>query len=90
MNRHRSQSVGVNARTAAGKAINVATGNTITINSLLEKICKIKEQTCTAERLAARQGDIRHSRADISMAGMELGWTPIVDFETGLRKLLGS
>jgi nucleoside-diphosphate-sugar epimerase len=76
--------------TAAGKAINVATGNTITINALLEIICKIQQQPCEVQRLAAREGDIRHSRADISLANAELDWTPSVDFETGLRKLLAS
>ncbi len=75
--------------TAPGKAINVATGNTITINALLETICKIQQQPCKAEWLAAREGDIPHSCADISMAGAELDWAPVVDFETGLRKLLG-
>jgi UDP-glucose 4-epimerase len=75
--------------TAPGKAINVATGDTITINALLEAICKIHQQPCEPERLAAREGDIRHSCADISKAGAELDWAPVVNFETGLRKLLG-
>jgi UDP-glucose 4-epimerase len=75
---------------AAGKAINVATGNTITINALLETICRIQQRPCAAQRLEARKGDIRHSCADISRAARELDWTPVVDFETGLRKLLAS
>ena len=74
---------------APGKAFNVATGSTITINTLLETICRIQQQPCEAERLPPREGDIRHSRADISMAVTELDWSPVVDFETGLRKLLG-
>jgi UDP-glucose 4-epimerase len=74
---------------APGKAINVATGNTITINALLETICRIQQQPCEAERLPHREGDIRHSGAGISLAVTELDWSPVVDFEAGLRKLLG-
>jgi UDP-glucose 4-epimerase len=75
------------APAAAGKAINVATGTTITINELLSTICRIQGQPCDPARLPAREGDIRHSCADVTLAGTVLGWTPGVDFETGLRRL---
>jgi UDP-glucose 4-epimerase len=75
------------APAAPGRAINVATGGTITINGLLQTICKIKNQPFAPRYLPGREGDIRHSRADISMAAEILGWQPGVGFEAGLRKL---
>jgi nucleoside-diphosphate-sugar epimerase len=33
----------------------------------------------------ARDGDVRHSQADISKAARLLGYKPIVSFEDGLR-----
>jgi len=78
------------AQAAPGRAINVATGGTITINGLLQTICKIRNQPCDPRYLPGREGDIRHSRADISTAAEILEWQPAVGFETGLRKLLGA
>jgi len=78
------------APSAPGSAINVATGGTITINGLLQTICKIKNQPFDPGYLPGRQGDIRHSRADISKAAEILEWQPAVGFEAGLRKLFDS
>jgi UDP-glucose 4-epimerase len=75
------------APAAPGRAINVATGSTITINGLLQTICNIKSQPFAPRHLPGRQGDIRHSRADISTAAKVLEWQPSVAFEAGLRKL---
>lgn len=75
---------------AAGKAINVATGSTITINELLRTVCRIQGQPFEPGYLPAREGDIRHSRADISRAGALLDWEPRVAFETGLHSLFES
>jgi nucleoside-diphosphate-sugar epimerase len=73
--------------TAPGKAINIATGTTLSVNDLLKTICKIREQAFNPEYKPGRQGDIRHSCADIRMARKVLGWEPVVGFEEGLRKL---
>ncbi|MEZ5541515.1 MAG: SDR family oxidoreductase [Pseudomonadota bacterium] len=73
---------------AAGQAINIATGTTITINELLHSVCRIQGQPFEPVYRAAREGDIRHSCADISRARELLDWAPRVDFDTGLRNLL--
>jgi UDP-glucose 4-epimerase len=78
------------APAAPGRAINVATGGTITINGLLQTICKIKGQPFEPRYLPGREGDIRHSRADISAAAEILAWRPAVGFEAGLRQLFES
>jgi len=76
--------------TSPGSAINIATGNTLSINDLLRTICHIQGQPFAPRYLPGRQGDIRHSRADISLARELLDWEPVAEFETGLRELFSS
>ena len=75
---------------AAGNAYNIATGSTVTINELLQSICRLEGQTFDPDYQPVREGDIRHSCADISAAGRDLGWQPQVAFEDGLKWLLAS
>ena len=75
------------APSAAGKAINIATDSKLSINELLKTICDLKGQPFEPHYKPGRQGDIRHSRADISAAREYLEWQPIVAFEDGLRML---
>ena len=75
---------------AAGKAFNVATNGKLSINDLLKTICNIKGALFEPEYKLGREGDIRHSRADISAAQEQLGWKPVVGFEEGLRRLFES
>jgi UDP-glucose 4-epimerase len=75
---------------AAGKAINIATGGKLSINDLLTTICNIKGKPFEPHYQPGRQGDIRHSRADISAAREYLDWQPVVGFEAGLRELFES
>jgi UDP-glucose 4-epimerase len=78
------------APAAAGQAINVATGSTITINDLLRTICRLQDRPYEPVYRDEREGDIRHSRADISRARELLDWEPRVDFESGLKNLFAS
>ena len=73
--------------TAPGMSINVATGSTVSINSLLQTICQLKDQRFSPRYKPARQGDIRHSQADIQLARLHLDWQPVVDLDAGLRSL---
>jgi UDP-glucose 4-epimerase len=73
-----------------GQTYNIATGNTITINDLLRTLCRLQDRPFDPVWLPGRDGDIRHSRADIRRAMEELAWQPAVAFEDGLRKLLAS
>jgi len=78
------------APSAAGRAINIATGGKLSINALLKAISDLKGQPFEPRYKPGRQGDIRHSRADISAARELLDWEPVVAFEDGLRKLFES
>ena len=69
-----------------GQAVNVATGNRVTLKQLLTAMAKLLGVPARADHQPARSGDIRHSLADISRAKKLLGYRPTVDFETGLER----
>src|SRR5262249_10978235 len=70
---------------AAGKVINVANGQRVTLNQLLEELKQLTGNTdVTAEYRDPRIGDVRHSLADITMARELLGYESKVDLREGL------
>src|SRR5258706_8622921 len=69
-----------------GQAVNVATGRRITLRTLLSVLGEALERPVAAQRAAPRPGDVRHSLADLRLAGELLGYRPIVGFEEGLRR----
>jgi nucleoside-diphosphate-sugar epimerase len=71
---------------AAGKVFNVAYGESVTLNRLVQLIGEITGRELTVDYAAPRPGDVRHSRADITRARTELGYEPEVDFTEGLRR----
>jgi nucleoside-diphosphate-sugar epimerase len=73
-------------KSACGKAYNIACGERITVNRLLEIINGIKGTDIKARHTGERKGDIRHSLADISLAKRFLGYEPKVGLMEGLRK----
>jgi nucleoside-diphosphate-sugar epimerase len=77
------------APNATGKVINVANGQRITLNQLLDELKKLTGRTdVTAEYRESRVGDVRHSLADISMARELLGYESKVDLREGLKRTL--
>jgi nucleoside-diphosphate-sugar epimerase len=70
----------------AGQAFNVACGDRITVNSMLQQINKITGKDIAPIYAEPRGGDIKHSQADISRAKEHLGYEPKVTFEEGLRR----
>ncbi|PYS52747.1 MAG: LPS biosynthesis protein WbpP [Acidobacteria bacterium] len=72
-----------------GHIINVARGERITLNELLNTMKKITGRgDVQAEYREPRAGDVRHSLADITRARELLGYEPSVGLEEGLRKTL--
>jgi len=70
----------------AGMSFNLGTGGRHTLNETLRLLEKFAGHPANPKYLAAREGDIRDSQADISAARQKLGYTPTVDFEEGLRR----
>ncbi|MBE3114413.1 MAG: SDR family oxidoreductase [Actinobacteria bacterium] len=65
---------------------NIAGGNRISINSLTHKIMGICEKELDLLYEDARDGDIKHSLADISKAKEKLGYKPRFKLEDGLQE----
>jgi UDP-glucose 4-epimerase len=73
---------------AAGKVINIGTGRSYTLNETLALLNKILNIRVTPRHEPPRGGDVRESRADITLARQVLGYEPAVPFEEGLRRTL--
>lgn len=69
-----------------GQVMNVANGERITLNELLEVLKGITGRAdAQAEYRETRAGDVKHSLADITRARELLGYEPLVRLEEGLR-----
>ncbi len=74
---------------AVGKIINIANGESVTVNQVLAGLQRLTGQTqTTAEYVPARAGDVRDSLADLTQAKSLLGYAPSVGLEEGLRLTL--
>ncbi len=71
-------------------ALNVATGTSTSLLSLLESLEVLVGQTAERKFLPVRDGDIQHSLADISKVRNGLGYTPGVELKEGLGQLFAS
>jgi UDP-glucose 4-epimerase len=70
----------------AGQVFNVATGTRADLNETFEILKKLTGFSGTVKYGPDREGDVKHSLADISSAENYLGYTPQVNFEEGLRR----
>ena len=75
---------------ASGQTFNVACGDRISLNQLLDALREILGSDLEASYLEARPGDVKHSLADITRAREQLGYEPAVDFAEGLRRTVAS
>ena len=74
------------AELVSGRVMNLATGFRITLNQVFEELKPMTGYAGPVAYAAERNGDIRHSLADISLAKELLGYAPVVDFREGLRR----
>jgi nucleoside-diphosphate-sugar epimerase len=69
-----------------GQIINIANGERVTLNQLLEQIKQLTGRNdAQADYQDPRKGDVRDSLADISRARELLDFAPQVDLRTGLK-----
>jgi nucleoside-diphosphate-sugar epimerase len=71
---------------ASGLVLNGGTGARITLNHVLKLLEQITGKTIKPKYDAPRDGDIRDSQADVSLARTILGYQPRVLFEEGLKR----
>ena len=74
------------APAASGKVINIGTGARISLNQTLQLLREINGSELQAKYDPPRDGDIRDSQADITLAREALKYDPSVDFPEGLRR----
>ena len=72
----------------AGKIFNVATGHRTTLLQAYEEIKRITGYTGSLEFKPEREGDIKHSLADISLAKSVFDYRVVADFSYGLEKTI--
>jgi len=71
---------------ATGRVFNIGTGRSHTLNDVYAAIAGELGFTAKPNYGPTREGDIKHSLADISRATKELGYQPKAHFHDGLRK----
>jgi nucleoside-diphosphate-sugar epimerase len=74
------------ANGASNMVFNGGTGTRITLNEVLQLLGQITGREIAAKYEPARNGDIRDSQADISLARKVLGYEPRVQFAEGLKR----
>ncbi|MGE5328035.1 MAG: SDR family oxidoreductase [Deltaproteobacteria bacterium] len=78
----------VSEKVGHGETINIACGETTTLNQLVNMINTALGKEVKSVYKEARKGDVRNSLADIHLAQSLLGYKVKVNMEEGLRKLL--
>jgi UDP-glucose 4-epimerase len=76
------------AEHVSGSIYNIAVGERISLNQIIDQLRHLTGLDIDPVYAAARSGDLRHSLADISRAGRDLGYSPHVRFEEGLERTL--
>jgi UDP-glucose 4-epimerase len=74
------------AAAVAGGVFNVATGTRADLNETFQILKKLTGYSGDVKYGPEREGDVKHSLADISSAEKHLGYKSQVDFEEGLRR----
>jgi nucleoside-diphosphate-sugar epimerase len=74
------------AANVAGRVFNVATGTRVDLNETFQVLKKLTGYKGEVKHGAEREGDIKHSLADISRAKKGFGYEPKVNFEEGLKR----
>jgi nucleoside-diphosphate-sugar epimerase len=74
------------AAECAGRVFNIATGHRFNLNQTFELLKPLTGYQGTVQYGTEREGDVKHSLADITLAQKHLGYKPLVGFEEGLRR----
>ena len=76
------------AQGIGGGVFNIATGKRISINQLYRELLNVLGKEISPIYASPRQGDIKHSLADITMAEAKMKYSPRFDIGVGLKKCL--
>jgi nucleoside-diphosphate-sugar epimerase len=73
---------------APGRVFNIAGGQSLSLNEVLQELGKLVGADVARRYEMQRKGDIRHSRADTTLARTTLAFFPKVPFRDGLARTL--
>lgn len=73
---------------ASGEIYNVGSGERTSINELAETCLDIADVDVDVKHEPPREGDVRHSCADVSKIRNEIGFEPTIDLREGLESLV--
>jgi nucleoside-diphosphate-sugar epimerase len=76
------------AKRTKGEVINIACGQAITVNAIIDMINCTVGKTIKPVYADPRPGDIKHSLADVTAATKLLGYKPTISFREGLEKAI--
>ena len=69
-----------------GEAFNVGCGERTSLLEIIARLERILGRPLERRHTGSRTGDVLHTLADVSKAKRLLGYTPLVDFDTGLAR----
>ena len=72
----------------AGEVFNTACGERFTLLELVDALERVIGKKVECEFAAPRPGEVKHSLAAIEKARRHLGYTPLVGFDEGLRRVV--
>lgn len=67
---------------------NIGGGNRVSVNKLAEMIIRITDSKSKITHSGDKMGDVEHTWANVEKAEKELGWTPKVGLDEGLRNFI--
>jgi len=76
------------AEKVAGRIVNIGCGESVTLLDLIAELSRLTGRPIEPEFLPARDGEVRHSWADISLAEQLLAYSAAVRFPQGLARTL--
>ena len=68
--------------------INIAYGERTTLNQIIRILNELTGQKLSADYGPERAGDVKHSHADVTLAGKLIGYEPMVNLREGLKRTL--
>jgi UDP-N-acetylglucosamine 4-epimerase len=74
-------------RAALNQVYNVACGEQVSLNEMVEMLCRITGKHIKPEYGPERPGDVKHSKADISKIQQYLGYQPRVKMYQGMERV---
>lgn len=73
---------------SVNKVYNIACGDSISVNEMYRLICQALNSNAKAIHRGERFGDVKNSKANVSLANKMLGYNPVITFNEGLEKTI--